>query len=192
MTDQVGIRLEQLGRVRQAARRDDPGGAGLARSQGGSGGINSGHVPPWLDERLGQQGGPVQAALAVDVLGILGQAWPLEGRRGARVDGDALVLPDGSQHARGIPRRFPVEHREWSATGSLPFLVMLHGRNVGVLSSGPGSAKARERRAAGLGPCMLLGLPMRAVRDEHNPGGCTYSKGALPKTVDMPKSLMPG
>lgn len=177
MTDQVGIRLEQLGRVRQAARRDDPRSAGLARPQCGGGGIDGGHVPPRLDERLGQQGGPVQAALAVDVLGVLGQARPLQGRRGARVDGDALVLPDGRQHAGGIPRRLPGGHGVCGQlTGSLPnSSYCFHGRNVGGVLSPPDRDlpnQERERGAprawGGEGSFMLLGLPMRAVRDEHN------------------------
>ena len=189
VADQIGIRLEQLGRVGQAAGGDDPGGAGLARSQGGGGGIDGGHVPPGLDERLGEQGGPIQAALAVDVLGIFGQARPLEGRRGARVDGNVLVLPDGRENAGSVPRRFPGECGvccQLAGSSPTPFPRIFR------CSPDRDLLNARRRRATGR--AMMLSQPFRCARSGTitNPRGGTYSKGALPKTVDMPKSLIPG
>lgn len=107
MADQVRVRLEQAGGVGQAPRGDDPRGAGRAGAQGGGGGVDGGGVRAGGDEGLGKQGGPVQARLAVDVLGVAGEVRALQGRRGALVEGHVVVLADGRQHAGGVPGRLP-------------------------------------------------------------------------------------
>lgn len=39
----------------------------------------------------------------MDVLSVLGQPGPQEGRRGTLVDGDMLMLGDGCEDAGGVP-----------------------------------------------------------------------------------------
>lgn len=100
---QVRVQLEQLRRVCQAARRNKPRRARLARPEGGGCGVKSRDICPWLDERLREQFGTVKARLSVDVLCVLRQMRSHEWRGKALIDGDLLVLGDGRENRGGIP-----------------------------------------------------------------------------------------
>lgn len=150
MPDQVRVRLEQPGGVRQAARRHDPRRARAARPQRGGGRVGRGDVGARVAPRRRQQVGAVEPARAVDVLGVLGEARPGERGGGAAVDGDVVVLRDGGEDAGGVPGCF-----SGGGAGALvSLLVCGHWRSTFSSSSGQvavrprGNATAPPRRLA--------------------------------------------